>query len=214
MNKGMKNLGIDIGERYIKLVCIEHREEEAYLNAHGIFSAENFHQLKKVLKEPIFKKANIRVSLNDPDLVTQRVEISIQEKEDYKAAIGFRLENILRNSLSSYQLIYQLIHEDDKNAHYIVFALDKGKLKAYQNFLKQLGIKKYQLLEPELSASYLAFKKNYSIKEDTVCGLIDIGESKTTFSVFSGRGILYHMNLDQMAGSYLTFLNNLWSNDN
>lgn len=197
-----RTIGIDIGERFIKLICLDKKNDEFQLVAHGLFRTENFIELKKSLMNPELKGSSIRVNLTDPQLVVQRIELDDSVDEGADEAIKYRLENILRNPVSEYKIQYQKI--SDESHIYLAYAIPHQNLNQYLELLKKIGIKKYSLLEPNISAALINFKYNYQIGPSTPCALIDIGANQTSFTVMSSNGILFHMSLDQVSGSHFT----------
>jgi len=140
-------------------------------------------------------------SLPENKTYVSTVSIPDMPKDELGEAIKWEAENHIPLSISDAYLGWQVIAKEGNKISVMLAAAPKKFIDSYLNVF-QLAKLKPQALEPEAVAEGRAL-----IPEDESnipCLIVDIGATKTTFSVLSNEIIYFSSSISRISGNFFT----------
>ena len=199
-------VGIDLGATNVKMICLKNGKTGLEMESHGFIKRKNGDQLKKIFQSPMIKKSRIRVNIEDASMKIRKADVPPAPKEELEEIIKWSMRDVLGSQTEDFIFRWTPLPKEPKQREesYLVYALKRESIQNYLKLLKELGLKNIDILEPNISALYLALQQNYPLLPKDRYVIIDMGSTFTHFSVSSFKGPLFSRPLGGMAGESLT----------
>lgn len=206
MRKERWSVGVDLGTEHIKVACLAKNEGHYQLMAHAFFKRENKEGIQEAFRHPEIRTGEIRVSIEDPTMKIRKVDLPQAPEEEMNEIVKWGLNDVLRESLENYLFRYYPLpgEPSEKGKPYLVFAIQKEKLQQHLSALKELGLLRPQIIEPQIHALSLSVAYNYERTKEDCYALIDFGKSLTYFAVIFSDALLFCRPLGDISGEALT----------
>jgi type IV pilus assembly protein PilM len=194
------SIGLDLGAEFVKFICLAKKGSRFQLMAHGEYERKNVEAIRAALQHPAIKSGDIRVSIEEPTLRVQKLDLPKVPQNEIDQVIAYSVKKTLKMALNEFQYRYYPIDESlgektDDRLKYIFLALENEKIEKRMVELKKLGFSQPSLLEPHINALSCCIEYNYSLKKEEAYGVIDIGRSGTNFSAVTSVGLVFNENL-------------------
>lgn len=183
-------------DKFFDLVCFGKEEIKPGIIEQGEIKDER--ALAEIIKNALIKIHGEKIktkyviaSLPEEKSFLQIIQMPIMPIEDLKSAIIYEAENYIPLPIKEAYLDFQIIKPIDKNiAHFdiLIAALPKNIVNSYVSCFKMAGLKPLAL-EIEALAISRALIKDEITTEPVL--LIDFGQTKTSFIIFSGNSIKF-----------------------
>src|SRR5688572_3949973 len=76
------SVGIDLGAEAAKLICLSSLKTGYKLIAHALVRRDHIQDLKELLSHPEFKRADIRIAIQDPKIKIQKLKVPLVPPEE------------------------------------------------------------------------------------------------------------------------------------
>jgi len=204
--------GLDISDLSLKIIKFENRRGKLDLASWGekrmqpgIIEtgeikkedtlAENIRKAVSEVKGVRLKTKYVVVSLPEEKSFLQVIQMPKMSKEELESSIYYEAENYIPLPIDKVYLDFQVIkpiqdHLDHTDV--LINAIPKETIDPYVRSLKKAGLKP-KVLEIESQAVIRALVKN-SVSFSPLL-LIDIGENRTSFIIFSGHSLRFTFSL-------------------
>lgn len=199
------SFGLDISDNSLRFVKLN-KKKDCYVSAFGeerfsrgiikageIIKEEEFIKIIKdfISKNKEIKTKNVIVSLPEEKAYIQIIKMPKMSVEDLKTAIIFEAENYIPMAIEDVYLDFEIIgnHKEKGYMNVLIAALPKTTVDPYFSSLKKAGLKPI-VLEIESSAVSRILLRNEK-RPVVPTLLIDFGENKTSFIIYSNDAILF-----------------------
>ncbi len=203
-----KAFGLDVSDSSLKIACLEKRKEGFGLSSYGEGKVKsgiikngyvrNEKELAKIIKNALknvkgkkLKTRYVVASLPEERAFLQVIKMPRIAKEDLKSAVIYEAENYIPLPLEKVYLDYQIIppvREHSDHFNILISAIPKKIVDPYFQALKLANLEPVAL-EVESQSVARALIKNGAT--DSPLLLIDMGENRTGFIIFSGHSLRF-----------------------
>lgn len=190
------SVGVDVGEEYIKLICLSTKERSYQLMAYGLFKRSDHHSIRSALRHPAIRTGDIRVSIQDPTTTIRKIELPLVPKQELPEVAKWAIRDALKAPFEDFVFRYHSVQAacektDEKGSAHVFLALEKEKIEQRLIQLKKLGFVRPSIVEPHIHSLANTIGYNYEPEKKEQYALIDIGEALAFFSVVSAEGLLF-----------------------
>jgi len=214
-----ETFGLDISDLSLKIIKLKKRGESLTLASFGekeikpgIIQAGEIKDEKKLaetIKEAIksvkgekIKTKYVVASLPEKKAFLQVIQMPRMSEEDLKSALIYEAENYIPLPIDQVYLDFQIIspvfnHLDHLDI--LIAALPKKTVDPYLSCLKSAGLKPKVLEIESLAISRALIKDEVAVSPIL---LIDIGATRTSFIIFSGRSLRFTSSILVSSGSF------------
>jgi len=204
----LQSFGLDISDKFLRIIKLARKRDNLVLESFGktkipIGIVEKG-EIKKPKKLAIIIKQALK-EINGKKIKTKYVTLSLPEeksfldvlkipilgKEETEETIKFEIENYIPLEIEQVYFDFEKIEMRNNQKKYqeiLIAAAPKKIVDPYLETLKQAGLRPLALEIECLSTVRALIKKN--AKLDPLL-IIDIGENKTSFIIFSGRSLRF-----------------------
>lgn len=137
--------------------------------------------------------ALVASNIEDTSLRIRRVDLPKMPDYDLKEAVRWQLRDVVEGPVSDYIVRYSVVEEysvgDVKKLALVAYAIRKSAISRRSEFLRSLSLEPV-VIEPTSVSLLAAFDRVQGWQEGEYYGLIDLGETKSVFTVM-GEGRLY-----------------------
>ncbi|MFH1654315.1 MAG: pilus assembly protein PilM [Pseudomonadota bacterium] len=201
-------IGIDIGTKNLKVVCLETGINGYKLTAFGFLSCdEKKEQIAKFIKEAGIKTKDVRINIENPSLRIRRLDLPQMPDAELNEAVKWGCRKFVAGSVEDYEFRYTRINTEDLKLSdkipLIVFAIKRDAIKACVDFTKEIGLAYPKIIEPNASAIASIFDNCSGVSREDYNIIIDIGSFHALFVVMGKRGFLFSRPLAGSADSNL-----------
>jgi type IV pilus assembly protein PilM len=211
--------GLDISDLSLKIIKLKKRRRVLSLASYGKEEIEpglikggeikNEKKLAEIIKEAIKKvrgkklKTNYVVaSLPEEKAFLQVIQMPKIPEEDLKSAVIYEAENYIPIPIEEVYLDYQIVppvYDHLDHLDVLIAALPKKTVDPYLSALKLAGLQP-KVLEIESLAIARALIKNGMTTQPIL--LIDLGATRTSFIIFSGRSLRFTTSIPVSSTSF------------
>jgi type IV pilus assembly protein PilM len=200
------NIGLDIGQHDVKLVCLEKNNDTYTLIAYGKFLKERT-QLQELFDQKQMRSGRVRVNIEDPSLKIRRLPIPKVPDKERPEIVKWSLEGIVDGDIQDNVIRYQpldVVTEEEGKELFIVYAIQKEVIEKRITELKALGIHKPEIIEPSSVSLYLSYINQTKLEENQQDVLIDIGEHHAYFMVMDKDSLFFSRRMIGFSAESLT----------
>ncbi len=208
LNLKPEAFGLDISDLSLKIAKLKKKRDRFALASFGeekikpgiIKQGEikNEKALAEIIKSALTKVRGEKIrtkqviaSLPEEKSFLQVIQMPIMPKEDIKSAIIYEAENYIPLPIEQVYLDSQIvppIHNSLDRLDVLIAALPKKTVDPYISCLKKAGLKPLALEIESLAVSRTLIKNEAVVRPVL---LIDIGQTRTSFIIFSGRSVRF-----------------------
>lgn len=196
--------GLDISDLSLKVINLQKKKDKFCLASFGeteiksgIISGgeiQDEKELAKIIKTAIGRAVGAKIktkyvvaSLPEEKAFLQVIQMPRLSEEDLKSAIVYEAENYIPLPIEKVYLDFQKVtplqnHLDHSDI--LIAALPKQTIDPYVSCLKSVGLKLIALEIESLSLARALIRDELAVSP---CLLIDLGATRTSFIIFSGR---------------------------
>ena len=189
------SIGIDIGSVNMKVVKLSAGPNGVQLDGWGIIKHRGDNEKIKAFIKNAKLKGDIRVNFEDPQLKIRRLDLPPMPPEELEEAVKWGLKDIIEGDVDDYLFRYADISSevtaDSGKKPLVVFAAPKKVIDDRRVFLKELGLGKVAVIEPDATALSNAFNNSYPPPRNEVSVILDLGFKMSIFVVMGSNGILF-----------------------
>jgi type IV pilus assembly protein PilM len=204
-----KNLvGLDIGSSAVKLVELKEKKAgqyelvkigleplspEAIVDGSIMDSSMVVDTIQRLNASQGVKNSNYATSLSGHSVIIKKISLPAMSNEELAESIQWEAEQYIPFDINDVNLDYVPLSTPSGgggNIDVILVAVKKEKINDYTSVISQAG-KVPMLVDVDAFAVQNAFEANYSVGEDRVRALVNIGASVTNVNVISGTTSLF-----------------------
>lgn len=161
-------------------VLLSHPEQEIaagrdFLKAHGL------------------QGASVACNIDDPSMKIRRIDLPKMPDYDLREAVRWQLRDVAEGSLDTYVVRYSILEEylagETKRLSLVAYAIKREAVARRIELLKKLSLNPV-LIEPNAVSLLAAFDRVHGWEAGKAYALIDLGESRSLFTVM-GEGKLF-----------------------
>ncbi len=205
-------LGLDIGQSGVKLVRLHSRPEKTEADCHyypeRILAGTNqdVEAFRRFLQSQHLLGMSVAVNIEDASLKIRRVDVPKMPADDLREAVPWLLRDVVEGPISDYVVRHSLIEEsvagDVRRLSLVAYAIRKKTVHDRVGFLTRCGLKPV-FVEPASVSLLALFDRLHGWKQGECCALIDLGESKSIFTVMSEGRLFFSRPLPGISLSLL-----------
>jgi len=204
----LQSFGLDISDKFLRIIKLARKRDNLVLESFGktkipigivekgeIKTPQKLAVIiKQALKEINGKKIKtkyVTLSLPEEKSFLDVFKIPILKKEETEETIKFEIENYIPLEIEQVYFDFEKIKMKDNQKKYqeiLIAAAPKKIVDPYLETLKQAGLRPLALEIECLSTVRALIKKNAKLESLLI---IDIGEDKTSFIIFSGGSLRF-----------------------
>lgn len=203
-----QSFGLDVSDRFLRIIKLTKKRDNLALKSFGKTKIpmgivekgeiKNPKKLAVIIKQAL-KKVNgeriktkyVTLSLPEEKSFLDVLKIPILEKGEIEETIKFEIENYIPLKIEQVYFDFEKIKIENSQKKYqevLIAAVPKKIVDPYLETLKQAGLRPLALEIECLSIVRALIKKNAEINPLLI---IDIGESKTSFIIFSEKSLRF-----------------------
>jgi len=192
-----RSIGLDIGSRCVKAVCLEGSRDEGYrLVGYGFLDcADGLDRLRLALKDWRLPKGALHLNIEDKSLKIRRVDIPKMDDRDIENALMWSMKGVINDDPERFVFRYIKIPPSYVSASgkipLVAFAIYKDVVEERLKFAKSIGLGRPLSIEPDSAALAHLFSSFEYIDATSDAVVLDLGHSITRFVVVSGGNILF-----------------------
>lgn len=205
-------LGLDLGASGIKMVRLEKRGEEIRLDRYLRYPekvtesvSSSVEKFRKFLVSQGLSEMLAACSLSDPSLKVQRVDLPKMPDFDLREAVKWQLRDAVEGKIEHYGVRYTPMEEyqsgETSRIVLTAYIVRKEAVQRSANFLRRLSLIP-ELIEPTPVALLAAFDRLAPWGKGAVYGLLDLGESQSSFYAVSEGKIYLARPLVEVSGEF------------
>jgi type IV pilus assembly protein PilM len=196
-SKGL--VGLDIGSSAIKLVELQERKGEHWLQRLGVepLSPEAIvdgsimdsslvvDALNRLASATGVKTAGFATSLSGHSVIIKKIQVPAMSQEDLAEQIRWEAEQYIPFDINDVRLDYVVLTEGEPghdNMDVLLVAVKRDKVNDYVSVISQAG-RNPTLVDVDAFAIQNAFEANYDVDPSKVIALVNIGASVTNINV-------------------------------
>ncbi len=179
----------------MKVVKLERSAEGMRLEGWGIIKHRGDIEKIKLFVKQAHLKGDVRVNFEDPTLKIRRLDLPNMPSEEMAEAVKWGLKDVIEGDVEDYIYKYSDISaevtSENGKVPLVVFAVPKRIIDARLAFLKELGLHKVKVLEPDATAIANAFNSAYPAPRSDFSVVLDLGFKMSIFVVMGQNGIVF-----------------------
>ena len=209
---GPKNLiGLDIGTSAIKMVSMEEIKgdyklknfgiaklpKETIVNGVIINSEPIINSIKALISSLKIDNNNAAISVSGHPVIIKKITIPMMSEEELEANIEAEVEQYIPFDLDEVNIDFQILQVNPEQTDHIdvmLVAAKKQMIEEYSDILKAAGIKPL-VADIDVFALENMFNLNYSLEEDAIAALIDIGASITNINIIKNETSVFNRDI-------------------
>ncbi len=189
------SIGIDIGSVNVKVVQLSHGAGGAQLEGWGIIKHRGDIEKIKAFIKGLKLKGDIRVNFEDPALKIRRLDLPKMPPDELNEAVKWGIKDVIDGDVDDYIFrhsdIGSEVASDAGKVPLVVFAIPKKIIDERLVFLKQIGLSKVNVVEPDATALANAFNNSYPAPRGGFSVILDLGFKMSIFVVMGLNGIVF-----------------------
>lgn len=216
-----RSIGIDISDFSIEVVEIEKNGEEKLVKAksrilleQGIIDKGEIRDAKKLRKTirsllsnsklKVIKGQRIIFSLPDNQVYTNVFRVKLSEKRGIKQAVEREINNNIPLATNDISYAYKVVREENSNSNeqgllVVIIAVRKSYLNEWNELFESVGL----IVDHFETEALALFRGMFHEHPSKPVGILDIGASRSHFSIFYKWGIEYAFS-SEIGGNLIT----------
>lgn len=199
-------VGLDMGHSETRFVRIREGQAVSKWNYPGslLEEAVNF---REFLKANRLQGISVAANIEDPSLKIRKVDLPKMPESDLGEAVRWEMRDIVDGPIEEFVVRRSLIEEyrsgDSVRLSMVAYAINKKAVRGLASFLRGFGLNPV-VVEPQAVSLAAAVERIHGFQPSEYYGLIDIGETRSTF-IAAGEGrLLFSRPLPGVSGRELT----------
>ncbi|MBI4209807.1 MAG: pilus assembly protein PilM [Deltaproteobacteria bacterium] len=198
------SVGIDIGSKNVKVVCVEPLQEGYRLVAYGFYSYRgDAGRLRKVFRHHPIRSRDIRINIEDPSLKIRRVDLPPIPDSEWDRAVPWAVKDVIDGEVEDFVFRWAKIDSQDVRiagkVSLMVFAIRRSAAKNRIRRVRESGLPSPQVVEPDVGALASIFDFCRGAQRDRYEVLMDVGNHLSFFVVMGKGGMIYSRPLSHCA---------------
>ncbi|MBW6512535.1 MAG: pilus assembly protein PilM [Desulfuromonadaceae bacterium] len=200
-------VGFDIGSSSVKFVYLREAKgsyqlvdfgmaklsDEAIVDNAIMDSSAVVDAVQELIATHSIKVKNIATSVSGHSVIIRKIQMSIRTEEEMESSIQWEAEQYIPFEISEVNIDYQVLGPDENDAsqiNVILVAAKKDFVGDYLAVFKECGLTPL-VLDIDCFALENAFEANYSVAEDEIVALINMGSEAMNVNVLKGGASVF-----------------------